>query len=309
MQLFKSSFPIRLTSILALAIVVCFLAFKSYQPNESLVSVQSDGALQYQWYVPNLPKAIDFAGEPMPLHQFEVKERMQREFISNYYMHGSLINVLRLCTRYFPIIESRLQQNGIPDDFKYLCVAESALQQPTSPAGAVGFWQFMKATAQQYGLEVNDQVDERYHLIRATDAACAFFKAAYAKFGSWTAAAAAFNCGALGYNNQVTIQGTQDYYNLLLPEETNRYIFRIAAFKYLIKYHKQYGFMLNEQDYLKPLATQSLKIDTSIEDWASFAKERGISYKLLKLYNPWLRAKNLVLEEGKSYTIDLPIKK
>jgi hypothetical protein len=270
--------------------------------------VQADGALQYQWYVPNLPKAIDFAREPMPLHQFEVKERMQREFISNYYMHGSLINVLRLCTRYFPIIESRLQQNGIPDDFKYLCVAESALQQPTSPAGAVGFWQFMKATAQQYGLEVNDQVDERYHLIKATDAACAFFKAAYAKFGSWTAAAAAYNCGALGYNNQVTIQGTQDYYNLLLPEETNRYIFRIAAFKYLIKYHKQYGFMLNEQDYLKPLAIQSLKIDTSIEDWASFAKERGISYKLLKLYNPWLRAKNLVIEEGKSYTIDLPIK-
>ena len=252
MQLFKSTFPIRIISLVALVIVVCFLAFKSFQPNEALVSVQPDGALQYQWYVPKMPNQMDFAGEPLPLQQFEVKERMQREFISNYYMHGSLINVLRLCTRYFPIIESRLQQNGIPDDFKYLCVAESALQQPTSPAGAVGFWQFMKATAQQYGLEVNDQIDERYHLIKATDAACAFLKAAYAKFGSWTAAAAAYNCGALGYQNQVTIQGTQDYYNLLLPEETNRYVFRIAAFKYLIKYHKQYGFMLNEQDYLKP---------------------------------------------------------
>ena len=147
MQLFKSTFPIRIISLLALVIVVCFLAFKSFKPNEALVSVQPDGALQYQWYVPKMPNQMDFAGEPLPLQQFEVKERMQREFISNYYMHGSLINVLRLCTRYFPIIESRLQQNGIPDDFKYLCVAESALQQPTSPAGAVGFWQFMKATA------------------------------------------------------------------------------------------------------------------------------------------------------------------
>jgi len=307
-QLFQSNFSIRVMSLLALVIVVCFLAFRSFAPNEALVSVQPDGALQYQWYVPKMPNQMDFAGEPLPLQQFEVKERMQREFISNYYLHGSMLNILRLCTRYFPIIESRLQLNGIPDDFKYLCVAESALQQPTSPAGAVGFWQFMKATAQQYGLEVNDQIDERYHLIKATDAACAFFKAAYAKFGSWTAAAAAYNCGALGYQNQVTIQGTQDYYNLLLPEETNRYVFRIAAFKYLIKYHKQYGFMLNEQDYLKPLALQSLKIETSIEDWAAFAKERGLTYKLLKLYNPWLRAKNLVVEEGKSYTIDLPIK-
>jgi membrane-bound lytic murein transglycosylase D len=307
-QLFQSNFSIRVMSLLALVIVVCFLAFRSFAPNEALVSVQPDGALQYQWYVPKMPNQMDFAGEPLPLQQFEVKERMQREFISNYYLHGSMLNILRLCTRYFPIIESRLQLNGIPDDFKYLCVAESALQQPTSPAGAVGFWQFMKATAQQYGLEVNDQIDERYHLIKATDAACAFFKAAYAKFGSWTAAAAAYNCGALGYNNQVTIQGTQDYYNLLLPEETNRYVFRIAAFKYLIKYHHQYGFMLNEQDYLKPLALQSLKIETSIEDWAAFAKERGLTYKLLKLYNPWLRAKNLVVEEGKLYTIDLPIK-
>ncbi len=307
-QLFQSNFSIRVMSLLALVIVVCFLAFRSYAPNEALVSVQPDGALQYQWYVPKMPNQMDFAGEPLPLQQFEVKERMQREFISNYYLHGSMLNILRLCTRYFPIIESRLQLNGIPDDFKYLCVVESALQQPTSPAGAVGFWQFMKATAQQYGLEVNDQIDERYHLIKATDAACAFFKAAYAKFGSWTAAAAAYNCGALGYQNQVTIQGTQDYYNLLLPEETNRYVFRIAAFKYLIKYHHQYGFMLNEQDYLKPLALQSLKIETSIDDWAAFAKERGLTYKMLKLYNPWLRAKNLVVEEGKSYTIDLPIK-
>jgi membrane-bound lytic murein transglycosylase D len=307
-QLFQSKFSIRVISLLALVIVVCFLAFRSYAPNEALVSVQPDGALQYQWYVPKMPYQMDFAGEPLPLHQFEVKERMQREFISNYYLHGSLLNILRLCTRYFPIIETRLQQNGIPDDFKYLCVAESALQQPTSPAGAVGFWQFMKATAQQYGLEVNDQIDERYHLIKATDAACAFFKAAYAKFGSWTAAAAAYNCGALGYQNQVTIQGTQDYYNLLLPEETNRYVFRIAAFKYLIKYHHQYGFILSEQDCLKPLATQSFTVDATIDDWAAFAKERGLTYKMLKLYNPWLRAKNLVVEEGKSYTIDLPIK-
>jgi membrane-bound lytic murein transglycosylase D len=307
-QLFQSKFSIRVISLLALVIVVCFLAFRSYAPNEALVSVQPDGALQYQWYVPKMPNQMDFAGEPLPLHQFEVKERMQREFISNYYLHGSLLNILRLCTRYFPIIESRLQLNGIPDDFKYLCVAESALQQPTSPAGAVGFWQFMKATAQQYGLEVNDQIDERYHLIKATDAACAFFKAAYAKFGSWTAAAAAYNCGALGYQNQVTIQGTQDYYNLLLPEETNRYVFRIAALKYLIKYHHQYGFILSEQDCLKPLATQSFTVDATIDDWAAFAKERGITYKMLKLYNPWLRAKNLVVEEGKSYTIDLPIK-
>jgi hypothetical protein len=222
-------------------------------------------------------------------------------------MHGTTLYILKLSTRYFPYIEERLKANGIPDDFKYVCVAESALQQSAaSPVGAASYWQFMKESGQHYGLEVNDNVDERYNLKKATEAACLYYKDAYNKFGSWTACAASYNCGITGYANQVEFQGGRTFYDMAFPEETNRYVFRIVAIKYLMMYAKSYGFMLSGADTYKPMRTRIVTVDKTIINLSDFAKENGSSYKLLKLLNPWLRSHTLPVKPGKTYQIELP---
>ncbi|MDB5251127.1 MAG: hypothetical protein JWP27_296 [Flaviaesturariibacter sp.] len=192
---------------------------------------------------PRLPETLSFAGEAVPLDRWDVKEKLDREVLINHSNKGNIIFLLKSANRYFPIITERLKANGVPDDFKYLCIAESNLvPNAISSVGAASFWQFMSGTAPGYGLEVNKEVDRRYDLIRATDAACAYLKSAYQKFGSWTAAAASYNCGQGGYNGQATFQGTNNYYDLMLPEETNRYIFRILAFKHLLENASSLGF-------------------------------------------------------------------
>lgn len=283
------------------------LAFRETSEGEGSVEVKQDGRLQYKWYAPELPKKMDFAGEAVPLNQWEVKERLDKDILVNYYMHGSTLYILKLTSRYFPLIEERLKANGVPDDFKYVCIAESSLQQLTSSAGAVGLWQFMKSTAPQYGLEVNDEVDERYHIRKATDAACVYFKQAHAKFGNWTAAAAAYNCGMGGYNSQATFQGTNNYYNLLLPEETNRYIFRILALKYMVSNAQGLGYIIMPQDAYAPIKTRSVTVSSSIPNLAQFAIDNGSNYKMLKLLNPWLRDRNLTVKPGKTYEIEFPV--
>ncbi len=290
------------------ASLVALIAFRSSNPDrENLTEVKPDGRLQYKWFAPEMPKTASFAGEQVPLDRWEVRERYDRELLMNYYMHGSLMYILKLSYRQFPIIEKELKAAGIPDDFKYLCVAESNLQNLTSRAGAQGYWQFMDATAPSYGLEISTDVDERYHLKKATQAACKYFIQAYNKFGSWTAAAASYNCGMGGYNGHATFQGSNDYYDLALPEETNRYIFRILAFKNLIQNAKNWGYILDPKDTYMPLETKILKIDTSIANLADFAEAQGSSYKILKVMNPWLRSRNLTVKNGKSYEIELPM--
>ena len=288
------------------AALVAGLAFRETDKDESVVEVKKDGRLQYKWYLPELPKSISFAGEKVPMDRWDIREQFDRELVYNYYVQNATLSVIRLSGRYFPLIEERLRANGVPDDFKYLCVAESALRNQTSSAGAQGFWQFMKDTGPRYGLEINDDVDERYHMEKATDAACAYLKEAYAKFGSWTAAAASYNCGMGGYNKFATAQQTSYYYDMLLPEETMRYVFRILTFKYLMGEAERMGFVVTNHEMYRPYKSRSVTVDTTIPDLAQFAINNGTTYRMLKLMNPWLRDKDLTVKPGKSYQVQLP---
>ena len=252
------------------------------------------------------PTSIDFAGEKTPLHLADVKERFDRELIVNANLHGSMIIITKRANREFPIIEPILKKYGVPDDFKYLAVAESALVNATSSAGAKGFWQFMPATAKEYGMEVTDEVDERYHLIKSTEAACKYLVNAKEKMGSWTLAAASYNGGLAGVNRQITSQGETNYYDLLLTEETYRYVFRILALKEIMKNPVMYGFTYTKDELYSGIPTKKVEIDSSITDLAAFAKQQGINYKILKIHNPWLRDKKLTNASGKKYVIEIP---
>ncbi len=252
------------------------------------------------------PKAIDFAGEITPLEIPDVKERFDRELIVNANLHGSMIIITKRANREFPIIEPILKKYGVPDDFKYLAVAESALINATSSAGAKGFWQFMPVTAKEYGMEVTDEVDERYHLIKSTEAACQYLVKAKEKMGSWTLAAASYNGGLAGVNRQITSQGENNYYDLLLTEETYRYVFRILALKEIMQNPVLYGFTYTKEELYTGIPTKKVEIDSSITDLAVFAKQQGINYKILKIHNPWLRDKKLTNTSGKKYVIEIP---
>jgi len=264
---------------------------------------------QYQWHAPDLPASLSFAGEKVPLNRWEVRERLDREILFNSYNHANMIFLMKLANRYFPIISQRLKANGVPDDFKYLCVAESnLLSGAVSRVGATGFWQFMDGTAPGYGLRTNSQVDDRHDIIRSTDAACQYLKSAYQKFGSWTAAAASYNCGQGGYNAQAAYQGSTNYYDLLLPEETNRYIFRILAFKHIMENATDFGFVLEEADKYHQVPYRTVTVTSSIPNLAEFARENGTSFKLLRLMNPSLRGRSLTIPKGGSHEIRLPAK-
>lgn len=259
------------------------------------------------WNVPKVPQSVQFAGEKVPLDRWEVYERLDRELLMNAFYHTSTFYILKLKERYFPVIERILKENGVPEDFKYLCVAESSLQNLKSPAGAEGMWQFLAATARSYGLEVNGDIDERYHLEKATRAACQYLKDAKAKFGSWTAAAASYNCGVGGYSNFSSYQGSSYYYDLLLPEETNRYVFRIIALKLILENPVHYGFNLGGSDAYKPFRTKKIKVEQTISNLASWAAQQGSSYKMVRLVNPWITGKTLPNKSGKTYYIEIPI--
>ncbi|SHF44028.1 Transglycosylase SLT domain-containing protein [Cnuella takakiae] len=263
--------------------------------------------VETRWQPPALPEEISFAGEAVPLDRWDVQERFDRELLFNYYSPANVLFLKKLSNRYFPIISERLQANGVPDDFKYLCVAESnLLSGATSRSGAKGFWQFMDATAPGYGLTANDQVDDRSDIIKSTDAACKYLKAAYQKFGSWTAAAASYNCGMGGYNGQATYQQTTNYYDLLLPEETNRYIFRILTFKHLLENSEKLGFKLEEKDLYKEVPYREVEVSSSIPNLAQFAIDNGTTFKVLRAMNPWLKGRSLTVSGGKTYKIKLP---
>jgi membrane-bound lytic murein transglycosylase D len=288
------------------AAAIASFAFRQADESEETVEVKSDGRLQYKWFSPELPKSMFFAGEKVPLDRWEIREQLDRELLYNYYNQYSTIYILKQADRYLPVIEPILKANGIPEDFKYLCIAESALQNQTSRVGAVGFWQFMPATAPSYGLEVNEEVDERYDVVKSTNAACQYFRQAYSKFGSWTAAAASYNMGQGGYNGQSTYQQTSDYYSLLLPEETMRYVFRILAFKQLIGEAKKFGYEVGRLDTYKPVKTTSITVTASVPNLAQFAIDNGTTYRMVKQLNPWLRAKSLTVKSGRTYEVKIP---
>lgn len=252
------------------------------------------------------PKKMDFAGEKVPLQIADVHERLDKELLINEYLHGSTNLIIRRANRSFPIIEPILKKNGVPDDFKYLAVIESALTNAVSPAGARGVWQFMPATAKENGMEVNDYVDERYHLEKSTEAACKYLLDAKSKLGSWTLAAASYNGGIAGITRQQEAQKVTDYYDLLLTEETSRYVFRILALKEIMLHPEAYGFNIKKEDLYEIIPIRKVVIDSSISNLADFALNQGINYKILKLHNPWLRDKKLENKSKKVYIIEIP---
>jgi hypothetical protein len=259
-----------------------------------------EGTAQY------FPVEIDFAGEKVPLQIDDVKERFDRELIVNANLHSSTIIILKRANRAFPIIEPILAKYGVPDDFKYLAVIESALVNATSSAGAKGVWQFMPATAKEKGMEVTEVVDERYDLIKSTEAACIYLLKAKEKFGNWTLAAASYNGGMTGVQNKLDEQRVSSYYDVLLTDETARYVFRILALKEIMKNPTMYGFDLSQKELYKGLQTKTVMVDSTINNLADFAISQGINYKILKIHNPWLRDRKLLNPNKKVYQIEIP---
>ena len=261
---------------------------------------------RYRIFSLPLPEKADFCGELAPLEQWDVAEKFDREMLVNTYWHSNTLLSIKRAYRWFPVIEPILKEQGIPDDFKYLALIESGFINATSPSGAVGFWQFLPETATQYGLEVNDEVDERYHVEKSTRAACAYFKDAYARFGTWSLVAASYNMGMGGVQKQADRQGSTDYYQLLLNEETARYVFRILAIKELMNNADKYGFVVRPTDLYSPLSSTTITLNQGVEDFAAYAQQNGINYKTLKLYNPWLRQSYLKNKSNKIYEIKIP---
>lgn len=287
---------------------VCGLSINAVQDAPTDEIMEKKLINNYNVYALPIPAYMDFAGEPVPLNNPDIRERMDRELLVNTYWQSNMFLIIKRANKFFPLIEPLLAKYGLPDDFKYLAVAESGLDNVKSSAGAAGFWQFLKGTGKEYGLEINDYVDERYNLELATKVAAEYLISSKEQFGSWTSAAAAYNAGNAGVNRQMERQDVTDYYDLLLNDETSRYIFRILAFKEILGNPEKYGFNFREKDLYSQVPTYSLMVDQPVEDFAKFAKEKGINYKILKIHNPWLRDTYLKNTSGKQYFIKIPEK-
>ncbi len=271
-------------------------SFKNYDSNKS-----------YKVYALNIPDTVDFAGEKIPLFSPDLRERMDRELLVNTYWQSNTLLLIKRANKYFPQIERILEEEGIPDDFKYLTLVESGLQNVTSPSGAKGFWQIMKNTGLEMGLEINSNVDERYNLFLATKSASKYLKKAKNKFGTWTLAAASYNRGISGIQRNLNFQGAQNYYDLRLGSESSRYIFRILALKEILENPIKYGYVFDKNDLYNYVPVRYVLVDTPIINLSDFAKKLGINYKILKIHNSWLRQNHLNNRSRKKYNIEIPL--
>ncbi len=297
---------------LALTITLGFVMVRLFtaSTNETKIEEQVASNFQedYKVYALPTPKSLDFAGEKVPLNLIDVKEKVDRELLVNTYWQSQTMLFLKRSNRWFPVIERILKDEGVPEDFKYLALIESGFEQVVSPAGATGFWQLMKAAASENDLEVSNGIDERYHVEKSTKAACAYLKTAKEKFGNWTLAAASYNMGMAGLQKQLDRQQATNYYDLVLNEETSRYLFRILAAKTILSDPSRFGFTFRESDLYPPLHYSEVEVSETIDDLAVFAFENQINYKALKYLNPWLRDNFLPNSSGKTYSIKIPTK-
>ena len=294
---------------LAIILTVACLFFVSMgfggenkDPDNNHHSYSSDVSRSFK-----LPDSVSFASERMPLENFDTRESLEREIITSAYRHSSTILIIKRANRYFPVIEKMLKKYNIPDDFKYLAVAESDLSNMVSPAGAAGFWQIMPETGKEEGLEINNEVDERYNIEKSTSFACEYFLKSYEKYGNWTLAAASYNGGRNGLDDQIEIQHEKNYYDLLLNEETARYIFRVISYKLIISDPSAYGFEIHKNELYPEIRFSEVKIDTAVTDFSNFARKFRTNYKLLKMLNPWLRKPYPTNKSGKTYLIKIPV--
>lgn len=256
--------------------------------------------------IPELPSKISFAGEEVPLKYFDVRESLQREMTVITYWHSSMILIFQNNNRYKREIMKILKEEGVPEDFYYLGIAESGLQPVSSYAGACGYWQFLAATAKEYGLVVDDEVDERYNIEKSTRAAAAYFKKAYAELGSWTLAAASYNIGLANVKYRKKIQFQNNYYDMQFPEETGRYVFRALAFKTIMNDPEKYGFKLDKDQLYPEFEYKEVTVNTPIENWSAFAAKHRTNFKLLKMYNQWIKANNLTNKNRNTFIVRVP---
>lgn len=279
----------------------------STEAEKSEIEHQKNIIDNYNIFSLSPPKEVSFANESVPLSDPEVYERLDRELHANTYFHSNTILYFKKANRWFPVIEPILKENNIPDDFKYLALIESGFENVVSPAGATGFWQFLKSTGQEYGLEINnDDIDERYHVEKATVAACKYLNDAYKLYGSWALVAASYNTGMNRVSKELERQKTNNYYDLLLSNETSRYVFRILAVKQIFTHPDLYGFHIRKKDLYEPFEFRTVTIDSSIVDFPKFAADNNISYKILKQFNPWLRESYLKNSNRKVYELKIP---
>ncbi len=260
----------------------------------------------YHVYAPPLPGSLDFAGERVPLEYYDVRESLDREILKLMYWHSEIILYIKRANRYFPIIEPILKKYGIPEDFKYMVIAESGMAPVISPAGAGGYWQFMPKIGKKYGLEINDQVDERYNIYKSTIAACKYIKDAHDHYGNWTLAAASFNVGQTNLDRAIGKQKQKSFYDLALNVQTARYIYRILGLKVIMSNPRKYGFIIRQKELYKPLNIKFVEVKTSVDSWPQFALDHGTNYKILLLLNPWIRSSQLTNTSGKTYYVALP---
>ncbi|TXD52536.1 MULTISPECIES: lytic transglycosylase domain-containing protein [unclassified Polaribacter] len=296
---------IRILSLLSIVIVtVLFINAMDKDEIEPTTSTHKT----YKIKSLKLPNDLNLAGERVPIEEQDILERMERELLVNTYWQSNGLLLLKRANKYFPILEPLLKEYGLPDDFKFLALAESAFIDETSSAGAAGMWHFMKATGQEYGLEINDNVDERYDIKKSTKVAAEYLKNSKERFGSWTLAAAAYNAGNYGVSRRLETQEVTNYYDAKLPNETERYVFRILALKEVMNNPEKYGFVFEKEDLYTLPKTTTIKVDTVITNITSFAKGYGLTYKEFKIHNPWLRENRLNNRSRKEYEIKIPVK-
>ena len=293
-------------TLISFVCIIVLIKLFSFSTDEERNRYERQFRENYHIYSLGIPNKLDFAGERVPLEDFNVKERLDRELLVNTYFHSQTLLHHKRANRWFPIIKPILKEHGIPEDFIYLTLAESGLANVVSPKNAVGFWQILKPTALQYGLEVNNNVDERYHVELATKAACKYLLHSHDVFGNWTIVAASYNMGITGIKRQLIRQKANSYYDLILNSETSRYIFRLLALKEIINDPSRYGFIYRDEDLYQSIDFEEIKIDTAVTNFANFSFQHGINYKMLKIFNPWLRDSHLNNKSRKEYTIKIP---
>ena len=296
--------------VLTAAIALCAGSSLPFLAGSSTLNPERDSVkseVPYCVTSPSVPDKITFAGQAIDLLRYDHRERMDRELMSFTYMHSTTMLMVKRANRYFPVIEPILKANGLPDDFKYLAVIESNLNPlAKSPAGAAGLWQFIPATGREFGLEVNSNIDERYHIEKETKAACKYLKDAYQRYGDWLCVAAAYNAGQGRISTQLQKQMVDQAVDLWLVEETSRYMFRLLAAKAVISNPQQYGFLLKREHLYPPIPYTEVTVTTGIGNLAQFAKDKGITYAQLKDANPWLRDTSLMNKSGRTYILKKP---
>ena len=294
-------------SITILSVYALFSFFGASTLHNDNKSKEPVNINKYENQALEIPDNLKFAGESVPLERLDVRESLDRELLVNTFWHSQTFLFFKRANRFFPLIEPILKKNNVPDDFKYLALIESGFSNVVSPSGASGFWQFLEATGVKYGLIVNEEVDERYHIEKATEAACKYLKNSYSIFKSWTLAGAAYNMGDAGLGTQLKNQKVLNYYDLFLNTETARYVFRILAVKTIFEAPRKYGFYFEDYDLYPPVRSETIVVDSTVTDLAQFAIDKGINYKILKEYNPWLRKPSLINKGKNSFFIKIPV--